>query len=339
MNIVFADSCRHYPTAGLAYKYTYNGDGVLVAADNGRSNGPSIRCFPNNTELLHYFKRILSNSHSELGVAFRYKQATNFTGGGIIISIWDGSTEQCAIGCDTSGHLIAYKNDNSTVLETSANTLSLDTLYHIEAHFVINNSAGSIKVKVNGNSAGWIDLTNVDTQASSNSTCNVFMFSNAKSVSGGSRYICDIACNADTDFIGEASVSPTLVNAAGTNAEWTASAGSNYTCVDESSASETDNVSTSTDSVKDSYNFESVASNATILAAVHTMIAKKEDAGSAYIKPLCISNSVEYLQASIPVPAAYSAIQAIYQLDPNTSAMWVNSAFNAAEFGQKYSLT
>lgn len=338
--ILFADSARHYGTAGLGYKWVVSGP--TISSTEGRSNGPSIRS-TSGGRFASYVSRTLI-ACSTMGVAFRYKQKTNFTGGGIILSFWDGSTEQCAIGCDTSGHLIAYKNDNSTVLGTSTNTLTLETLCYLEAKALFNGSTGTIEVRVNGSSSGWINLTNVDTMASANSTADTFRFSNAELGGGGDRHFCDIVAwdttgSINNDFIGETNVTPVYINGAGTYAQWTASTGANYTCVDETTASETDYVSTLTSDSIDSYNFENISGPSIIKAVINNCIAKKDDAGSVYIKHFCIDNSTEYVGSSQPVLASYKSLQGIYEIDPNTSSQWELSGFNGSQFGMKYSST
>jgi hypothetical protein len=71
----------------------------------------------------------------------------------------------------------------------------------------------------------------------------------------------------------------------------------------------------------------------TIKGVMHSINAKKDDAGSRNIKSLCKSSSTTSTGTSQALPSSYAYLTQVWETDPNTAAAWTETNLNAAEFG------
>jgi hypothetical protein len=246
----------------------------------------------------------------------------------------------------SNGKLQAYKGDLTTTLGSpSANSLVSGVLQYIEVKALFDTTNGTLEVRVNGTSSGWLNLTGIDTQATANATANQVIFGGDYSIDGSKRYICDVVVwdtsgSFNNDFMGEVNVDAFFPTGAGTYSQFTPSAGSNYTCVDESDPNTSDYVSTHDDGNKDSYTFADVVGNSpSVKAVVNNLWMKKSNSGVAYMKGLCRSGGTDYTGTAATPLTTYSCSQTAYEADPATSGVWTQSAFNNSEFGVQMAIT
>jgi hypothetical protein len=150
-------------------------------------------------------------------------------------------------------------------------------------------------------------------------------------------YICDGSGSLNNDFLGDVTVSALLPNGAGNTTGWTASAGSNYQCVDEATPNDdTDYVSTSTLTAKDTYAFPSVVAGAEVKAIQVFAAVRKATEGPGKVKHVVRSNSTDYDSAEMGIGGTtYSYTRTVHETDPATGVAWTESGVNAAEFGIK----
>lgn len=144
--------------------------------------------------------------------------------------------------------------------------------------------------------------------------------------------------------VGESDVPPpskrflfSLVNAAGADAAWTPSAGSNFQNVDDSGAPDGDtthNAALST-SLKDTFNTASIAVPAghEIRAAIILAIARRTDTGVASQIKLHSYDGVTYQSGAAQTPTiSYNTLWERQVLQPDGSP-WVESDLNLMQFG------
>lgn len=130
-------------------------------------------------------------------------------------------------------------------------------------------------------------------------------------------------------------------NGAGIQSAWTASAGSNYQCVDESSANDdTDYVSTATQFTTDEYDFEdlSLAAGSVITLVTMHVRARKTTTGtsqSIYGMPYDPSNTTYYypIEFFFADNTNYHDFSHSMALNPRTGLPWTESEVNAEQFG------
>jgi hypothetical protein len=139
--------------------------------------------------------------------------------------------------------------------------------------------------------------------------------------------------------LGQCKIETLRPSASGNSAQFTASSGSNYACVNETSPNgDTNYVSTSTTGLKDSYAFTDLsATPTTIYGVMVNTYAKNNGTGTINIAGLARSSGVESTATAVATGAAYKTFQYNFPQDPNTSAAWTGAGVNAAEFGFKSS--
>ena len=243
---------------------------------------------------------------------------------------------------------MGYYGDNTPSVAHSTSTSVCDTNWHwIEIAVKNANSGGIVSVYLDG--VQEINFSG-DTFVSSGSATdpvNGIVFE-ANSTQDTTYYIDDIICYDDETAvttgdltytasypIGDSRIETIVPNGAGTNSGWTASAGVNYTCVDESPhTNDTDYVSSTAAAQTDTYAFGNLAGTISTCHAVHVNTYLKADGpGTADVKAVALSSGSTTEGATITARTAYRLDQTNIPLDPNTSSAWTTAGINAAEFG------
>jgi len=336
MALLFMDSFDHYATADITDKWTSN-EGWTIGSSNGRNSTNATQCAA-EYELVRALP-ITGQNTAIIGFAVYVSSAfvTHY-----VMAVFDTGTLQCGLQFVNDGRIQVgigggLGSTLGTVHATSTNSLQQSVWYYIEFKAVIHNSTGSIEVRVNG--MEWINVSNVDTQGSSNATWNTVAWTGAsgQTYRMDDVYMCDSSGSLNNDFLGDVRVSVLLPEGAGNTTEWTPSAGSNYACVDESAPNDdTDYVSTITLNAKDTYAFPAVATGAEIKGVQIFAAVRKATDGPGKIKHVIRSGGTDYDQTEIGIGGTtYSYTRTMHETDPATGVSWTESGVNAAEFGIK----
>lgn len=372
MALLFMDSFDHYVTADITEKWTQivapvvGQDTDPVIGAYGRNSTQGMRCAQSNTDGLHHTAPVgvtvaASGATCVAGVACKYGGTASFNtfgvevnpeessydfsnaGSNYIISIRDTNTTQVWFRVNTNGTISALRGTAyaSTVLGTTSSSLQVDVWAYVEVKVVIDDTVGTVEVRINGTPG--LTLTGQDTKQSSNAAWNEVRFGYASKSSGtvtidlDDVYICDGSGSLNNDFLGDVTISALYASGAGNTTGWTASAGSNYQCVDEATPNDdTDYVSTSTVDAKDTYAFTDCAAGATIKAVQLLSAVRKGAEGPGKIKHVVRSNSTDYDSAEMGIGGtSYSYCRTVHETDPATGVAWTESGFNGAEFGVK----
>ncbi len=287
MSCKYLDSFDHYATADMTGKWTAVdrlGVGVLISPATGRNGAQSLRFVAVAGAGSGYFayKTLGAQATWIVGFAFR----TGAMGGTSAMFTWrDAGTDQCSVGINPDGTLFVSRG--GTVLGTSTDAISTSTYNYVEWKVTISNSiaANSCQVRVNG--VLWINVTTgLSTRSTANSTANSFAVGPSNAGFGGlwdfgDRYVCDGTGGVNDTFLGDLMVNPVYADGAGTTTQFTASAGSNYACVDEALANgDTDYVGTGVAANIDLYTYGSVGSPASVKAVQWVSQVRKTDASS-----------------------------------------------------------
>lgn len=335
MTLRFIDSYDHYATADMLLKYT-DSSSASISAGNGRRSTNSLR-FSSTSGFVS--KTLDAQATWIVGCAFR---ATALDGSNdrAIVTFLDAGTNQCDIRIRPDGTLRATRN--GTALATSSNALSTGTAYYFECKVVINDTTGSIEVRVNGSSTGWINITSQDTKNTANATANGIRLSgtSGNNTDYDDLYICDSNGSVNNDFLGDIRVDCYLPDGNGNSSQLAGSDGNstdNYQLVDESSQNgDTDYVQSSTVNQKDTYTFADMTHTpASIFGTQLNMIAKKDDSGTRSIASVCRSGGTDYDGTTQALGTTYLDYMNIRETDPATSAAWTRTNLNNAEFGVK----
>lgn len=227
------------------------------------------------------------------------------------------------------------------VATTAQNTLRSKTYHHIEVKFNLLD-AGSAEVRVDGVTVATVsgDFRN----GTGDATAIVHMVINASvSVSWelDCVYILDGTGSDHNDFLGDVKFEYAAAASNGASgANWTASAGTQASCIDDALAAyndDTDYISSSTAAQQNFSNHATVsASGISGNPKVVGLLALSRNDGSNTLKELVRRSGTTTTVTPAPSTQAvtYAWKMAAFPLDPGTGAAWTSVAdINAAEYG------
>lgn len=276
-----------------------------------------------------------------VGVAFRVPAI--FTNRNVI-QIQEGSTLHIAVTLDTSGHLLVLRN--ATTLATSSTTLTLNTWYYVEIKATIHDSTGSYEVHVDESVFGGLSASGVDTRNGGTGQWDRVSIIGATGTTDhdfDDFYVCDGSGSANNDFLGDSKVQTLLpqtdATAAGSNADFTPSTGSDHgALVDEASPNgDTDYNSSSNAGDIDTYNYPSMSLTGTIRGVQVVPYAEKTDAGARTVSVVARVGGTDYVHSTAFALTTsykhYAGPAQIFEENPNSSSAWLAADVNGAEFG------
>lgn len=200
---------------------------------------------------------------------------------------------------------------------------------HIQVHIVIGNS-GTFDCKIDGVS----NFTySGDTQPAAATTFQrLFLSMTESGWAAKSFYVDDIAIGT-TDWPGDLRVDAMILDGDTATAEWTPSTGAtNYGCIDERPASDTDYISTTENAKRSIMTFSNFDNtNKTPLAINLLTRLGKSTAVDDKIKWGIISGAVEdTIEQTLTTNLTYYS--RFMQLDPNGNIEWTDGALDALQF-------
>jgi len=265
---------------------------------------------------------------------------------GAIFGFLDITTEQICLMSVGDGRLQIIRGDpqgSNTILATSTNILLINVWYYIELKVVFSNTVGTIELRVNGTSTGWVPpLGSLDTVHSANVSFSVFAWQgtgNATTIYLDDMYLGDGAAPATT-FLGDRRVVTVVASAGdGTYGEFTPSTGTdNGAMVDEATP---DGDTTYNGSVtlnhRDTYNFAALGVTGLVGAVEVNNWCKKSDAGVRSVTNMCRIGGADYVgtNATALSDASYLPVREIWETSPATAVAWTVAEIDGAEFGVK----
>lgn len=364
MAMIFVDGFGHYIEGNLASKWdVVNEDNNQLTHDptGGRfgRGGVTFGPVPSGTSVANYIQKNYTGV-STIVIGFAFKQGgTQLTLGGRLLTFLDGGTRQVSIDVMPSGQLQAVRstvagtgladNNSSTVLGTSAASISSSSYDYLEFKIVHHATNGSITVKRNGTETFWT-LSNVNTAISGTANSSSILIGGHSSFGGASQtrylngtisdlYILDTSGSAPTnDFLGDVQVEPLRPTADGNYEEWTLSTGSDsFALVDDANNAidgDATMVSSSTVGHRDTFEFEDSAgpTGAAVKVVCYTMYCAKTTGGSNAVKGLARLAGVDALGTETQVPNPYAFRQSFSTTKPGGGS-WTVDDVNNAEFG------
>lgn len=316
----------------------------------GRNSGNLLRTGRTGAVTAGWVRVITANYTEFVGGDYftAYGISGNWSTGGpcSILSAYEGTTSHLNIAMAnsaTSAHDLLIRR-GTTVLETLTGILIQGSSYYIELAGKIDDSTGYYKVWING--VVVADSGGVDTRNAGTGTCNKWQI--GQDVSGGavgseaygSHDDCYFATvTSGPDHLGDVRCFLSLPNGAGSSAQFTPSAGSNYQNVDESPSYD-DDTTYNADKVsgeKDLFTHVALPTPGTIYSSRTVIRARKDDSGSISIRELLRSGSTDYNGGTDRgLGDAYGNWMGTFRtVDPDTSADWDQTGWEATQIGYK----
>lgn len=285
-------------------------------------------------------------SLSEYGVAFAFRLSEITTGGERpILSFRNATGTQLNVYWLADGTIRVRRGGGGTILGTSTAAFSQTTMRHMEVRAVINDTTGSIQIRVLGQII--LDLTNVDTQNQASSDITIIGFgsdlANALTGTTGNKdlylddvIIWDTSGTKHNSWHGDRRIYVLLPNAAGDSSQFTPTSGANYTNVDDAAPDgDTTVVASGTVGHIDLYGFADLPTTALAIGAVTVNHwARKDDAGDRAIAAKIKLSGTTATGADKALTSGFVNVQTHFSVDP-AGADWTRPNVNALQAGQE----
>jgi len=276
-------------------------------------------------------------------VGFSFKYFVHVTGLTPFLFFFSDETPSTQMQFNlTPGGGINIKRGAITAIASSRKHLSQDTWYHVEVKYHVDDSVGTVELRINGgtDSDNWINFGPGDTNNLGPDTCT--SVSLAGSTLGhvfDDAYVMDTTGSRLNDFIGDNFIEMLKPDGVGNDAAWTPLAGTNWEAVDETIP---DRVTTAVDAVDDGTEDRHTHANfsATIPTFIHAVAvnlhAQKIVTGSRNVKAIAFDGTTEGFGADkFPTVGTYTWHQHIFEDHPTGAAVWTGAEVNSGEFGYR----
>lgn len=331
MNLFF-DGFDHYATGDMDAKWT-TVSGVSIAAAAGRRSSAAAE-FSTSSPLTKVTLAPSTATQFVMGAAFKFT-AYGVTQRFMAVRESD-NTQQLGVGINADGTLYVARGSTG-ISSSTALALSLGVWYFIELKGTIHDSTGSYELRVNN--VTLLSGSGVDTRNGGTGNWTQAILGGGSS-SGTDFYVDDFYVNDlggsfNNDFLGDVRVDTKYVTAEGNSSAWTPSTGTNNAAlIDETSPNgDTDYVSASAASTKDTYTHGAAAVAADVLAVQLNMYCTKTDAGGATLRAITRHGTTDYNGTTQAPGVGYSYLREVLNTNPGTGAFFTQSGFDNAEFG------
>jgi len=267
-----------------------------------------------------------------------YNSSSSFVNNNEIFAFQDGTTHQVEIRTDATGHLFCTRN--GTAIGSASSSVLTTGWHYFEITVVFATTAtGSVLVKVDG--VTWITISSVQTSGTANAFTNRFYLEPV--VDNTNQYWKDIYWRDDSTMHGDITVNVLFPALAGPSQQWTASTGSQVSCVDDgithtgSWPDDTDYISDSTSGHISDFQFQSVTvpGGGSILGAIHVSRVSKEVGATASLQQYSKSGGTTHTGSSVTLGTSPGYVFDVMENDPNTSAAWTATNLNNSTHGVK----
>ena len=241
-----------------------------------------------------------------------------------------------------NGSISVYRGTSGgTLLGTTAESalLSPGVWSYFECKVLVDDSAGSVEIKINGTQK--INLTSQDTRNGGNANISRVRFGAHVGSTAYSFvddfYVADTTGSAPyNDYLGDVRVVQMLPDSAGDSTQWTPNAGNNWDRVDETPGHDGDAtyVSDSTAGDTDLYNLSAPNTQATVIRAVKVIsTARKADAGAQNLEILVKSGSTTSTSGSNALTDSYAEYSNTWLQNPDTTSDWTVADLTSLQSG------
>lgn len=296
------------------YGYKLNGNGVYFAKGNFGNKGTLTVGWAN------------------------YNSSSGWANNHEIFTFTDGTTHQIEIRQDATGHLFLTRN-GTAVGSASSNTITTGWHYYEITCVFATGATGSVLVKVDG--VTFLNVTSVQTSATANAYANRFYLEPV--VNNTDQWYKDIYWRDDSTMHGDLTVNVVYPTAAGPSQAWTASSGSQVSCVQDGIThtgtwpDDTTYISDATSGDISDFSPQSITlpGGGSILGAVHVSRLSKEVGSAVSLQQYTKSGGTTHTSASVTLGTSPSYFFDVLETDPNTGSAWTVTNLNNATHGVK----
>lgn len=256
--------------------------------------------------------------------------------------LYEGSVVHLSMRFDTSGRLLLYRGEGTTLLATSAGTFDLTgaAWHYWEVKAIISDTVGVFEVRLDG--AVFVTYSGDTRNAGTTGAIDQIMWVRPYSGSGNNFIVDDFWLD-DAGYLGDKVVYSLPANGNGDSSQWVGSDGNstdNYLLVDDGEVvSITDYVASATSGNTDLYNIADLPASVTTVDAIQELIyVQASDGGTPPSVVPVAKGALGTVRAdtalgTIPVAAADMLAQ-IRTTDPDGNAL-TPARVNAMQVGVK----
>ena len=322
--------------------------------ETGRNGGKCLQWDSNNVysgDIYFSLPTISEDYYAIMGFAIKY--AHNFVEVGAGASAFlkfgiDGSYSYLRGNITGNGNLtIGFFADNE-MKDPVSYQFQVDRWYYIECKVKFNPTTGAGQVRINEQLI--YDYTGDNVTAPNNfPPYNVsyahlrfgYDYTNPEyNVQIDDFYLADSSGSENNDFLGDIRIDAIYPNGAGNYTQLTPSTGSNYQCIDEAGADESDYVEGANAGDKDSYSYQSAPTDLDDSGIIGLQIRnfgqRTATADNIKLDPFIRTGSTDYSQTAQDLPDSFGEVRGDIVLDdPSDSNPWTQAKINACEFGME----
>lgn len=338
MALLFMDGFDTYAAADITKKWSGYSNVPTVNSTAARSGAQGLFISSNAINL---YKSLTAGDNTIVwGAAVKWPGG--FTYGADVPYVFivqsGAGTNQLYVLNDSAGRLSVYRG-GGTLLAGPGVALASNTWYYIELKSVVRTGTnGSFELKVNG--ASYLSASGINTAGAGSDGWGRIYLTWASFGAGlyyDDMYVLDGTGAVNNDFWGPVVVKTVVPDGAGNYTQMTASAGSNYQCVDDSPTmnNDTDYVSETTVGEKDTYTFGAIGLTGAIRGVQANIYVRSDGGGAETVSPLWRISGVDYEGTAQNISTSYVDLRQCYDVSPATASAWTVSEIDGAEFGQK----
>lgn len=330
MAVVFMDGFDHLAAADLTQKWDNTSSTTGASKVTGVFSLGSAQRYLNANRTI---QKTVASAATYI-VAFHFRLESLPASDVALIIFRESTTTHTDIRVTAAGAIRATRAGTSLGI-SSTGLIATNTWYWLAVLVTVDNSAGVVSVSLNNSSI--LSLTSQDTQNGGTAAITNIQIN---SVSGGNNdwdnlVIMDTTGGSPTNALPteELRINTQVPNGAGSSAQFTPSASTNQSNVDDATSDgDTTYNSSSTSGHIDLFAIAGFDAGVPYAVQVN-MAARKDDGGTREIREKCRSNGANYSGSTQALTSSYVVYREIRHVDPDTAAAWASAALNAAEFG------
>lgn len=330
MAILFFDGFELYgtsTTAPTAVWDTWDPQNAILASGGRLDSGYTAVDIDDESNV------VIPTSTNTVFIGFAYRPTS--TGSGTILRLDDGTTTQFSIGYDGTNEWFWVSTGSGTtpLVNTTMNNAALSSWHYIEAKVVINGTAGTVDLWLNGVADG--SGTSLDTQQTGNSQITKIRLEGHGGTSQGfdDFYLLDTSGTDNITRLDQPIIRAVVPSAETAQIDLTPSTGTdNSALVDEIPASDTDYNSSGTLNHHDEYDLTNQGSAFSSVNAVRVVTgAYKDDAATRGVTTT-LKQSTSYSSGTENILSnSTTYVQDIVEVDPNTGVDWTTSGIDSMQ--------
>ncbi len=252
-----------------------------------------------------------------------------------MVYFMDGTSVQCGLSIDpTSGHLYFWQGTPATVLATGTTVVVAGSWYFIEIKVNINNSTGSVDVRLAG-TGSEMSAVNVDTQTTANAFTNAVQFFNGSASFDNDSALDDLyACDTSgpppfNNYLGVIRIE-TLFPTSNNSVTWTPLANTNWQEVSEVNMDSDVSYNGQQSTGIDTFGFGGLSSTPTLIFGMAVISsARKDDVLNMSYRNKLLSGATTSNGTTSNLATVYQYVRDDYPVDPNTGVAWVGAGIDA----------